>query len=336
MADEDNEREEELITIKIDDDPVGADEGGKEGGESEKDAAKDLAAQFASLKTKNEEDARARADAERRAAAAQADADKARREVESARGEVQSSQLDTVTTALEAAQAAIETAQKDIQSAIELGDAKSQAEAQTRLSKATATAVRLEEAKDDLEQSVKTTKEGRKIDDGASREAPSDPVEAYVAGRPPRTQEWLRTHREYVTDPKRQAKLNAAHFDAVAEDIAPGTDAYFSHIENYLGLGQEGKVAKEGAKIARRETPTVAPGGSGAINNGSGKGGAEVRLTRGEAQRAQDGTIVWNYDDPSGKKRFKKGDPIGTQEFARRKLQMQKEGLYDKSQYEAS
>ena len=55
-----------------------------------------------------------------------------------------------------------------------------------------------------------------------------------------------------------------------------------------------------------------------------------MRLSAGEARAATDGTIVWNYDDPSGQKRFKKGDPIGVEEFARRKQAMKAQGLYDR------
>jgi hypothetical protein len=47
---------------------------------------------------------------------------------------------------------------------------------------------------------------------------------------------------------------------------------------------------------------------------------------------ATDGTLVWNYDDPSGKAKFKKGEPIGIREMARRKSLMTKEGRYDRSQ----
>ena len=56
-----------------------------------------------------------------------------------------------------------------------------------------------------------------------------------------------------------------------------------------------------------------------------------MRLTPGEAASATDGILTWNYDDPSGQKRFKKGDAIGIQEFAQRKLALKQSGQYDKS-----
>ena len=54
-----------------------------------------------------------------------------------------------------------------------------------------------------------------------------------------------------------------------------------------------------------------------------------------EAASATDGTLVWNYDDPSGKNQYKKGDPIGLAEMARRKHEGQKAGLYDRNAIEA-
>ena len=68
---------------------------------------------------------------------------------------------------------------------------------------------------------------------------------------------------------------------------------------------------------------------------GTNGGGPEVRLSRSEALAATDGTHTWNYDDPSGQKRFRKGDPIGVQEFARRKHEMTKQGLYDRTYTES-
>ena len=67
----------------------------------------------------------------------------------------------------------------------------------------------------------------------------------------------------------------------------------------------------------------------GQRGGGSG-GGTEVRLSPGEAKAATDGTLVWNYNDPSGKNRFKKGDAIGVQEMVRRKHELTKQGQYNR------
>ena len=67
-------------------------------------------------------------------------------------------------------------------------------------------------------------------------------------------------------------------------------------------------------------------------SGGTNGGGDTVTLTKGEAAAATDGiTHVWNYPDPTGKNRWKVGDPIGIQEFARRKREMMRQGVYDRT-----
>jgi hypothetical protein len=145
----------------------------------------------------------------------------------------------------------------------------------------------------------------------------------------------LRAHPDFIRDPRKQAKLTAAHYDAEGEGLVADTPEYFAHVERFLGITKGEAVAKstptEAAQVKPRASAPVAPG-SAVSNNGNG-GSPQVMLTAREAAAAQDGTLVYNYDDPKGK--FKNGDPIGLQEMARRKLAMQKQGLYDKSAYEA-
>ena len=104
----------------------------------------------------------------------------------------------------------------------------------------------------------------------------------------------------------RAMKLAAADNDAQSEGHKPGSKEYFAHVEKFLGMvkpnGNGGMTTKQ--QPARRSA-SVAP--VSASSGGVSGGGAEVRLTKGEAQSATDGTLQWNYDDPSPQKRFKKG-----------------------------
>jgi hypothetical protein len=85
----------------------------------------------------------------------------------------------------------------------------------------------------------------------------------------------------------------------------------------------------------RKASPPVAPvNGNGASSSGS--AASEVRLSKNEALSATDGTHVWNYDDPSGQNRWKKGQPIGVEEFARRKRELLKRGAYDPMNFMAT
>lgn len=296
----------------------------------ETDAVADLKAQFEESQ-KREADLRTEATAARqREAAARQDATKARQEAQTARTEVVESQYDTITSGLDAAKTEADAAQTEYQSAMEAGDFAKAAKAQRRMSSAEAKIVRLDEAKADVE-----ARKAQPQDDTARRvetpAQPTDQVEAYIANRTEPTANWLRSHREYITDPKKNARLTAAHYAAVAEDIAPDSPEYFERVETYIGLRKAPETQQR--TPVRGKSPPVAPvqqSGGGTSGNGT-----EVRLSQGEARAAQDGTHVWNYDDPSGQKRFRKGDAIGIQEFARRKSEMTKQGLYDKTYVES-
>lgn len=285
------------------------------------------------------EDNRKRAEAaEQRERTERQGREAAERREQAAHGQVADSQLDTVSSGLAAAQTDAEAASAEYQSAMEAGDFARAAKAQRRIASAEAKIVRLDEAKADLEaRKTKTAEEPAKTrtEQTAETRAAADPVEAYIANRTEPTAKWLREHKDWITDDKKNRKLTAAHWEAVDDQgLKPDTPEYFEFVETKIGLKQPAKTNGNGAaKPTRRSSVPVAPvQASGGGTNG---GGTEVRLSQREAAAAVDGTHIYNYDDPSPQKRFKKGDPIGIQEMARRKHEMTKQGLYDKSYVES-
>lgn len=288
------------------------------------DPVSDLRSQLTSMQT-------AVAQANRRADHAE---QRANSEIRRARADNLNSQFETVVTGISEAKARGDAAEQAYATAMESGDFKLAAKHQREIATAAAQLVELEGAKAEIEAS---RQRGADDHDGAQSRtaprAPVDPVEAYAAGRTAATAAWIRAHPDFVTDAAKNAKLTAAHWNAVGDGLEADTPAYFSAVEKFLGIDKE-KGGKGDDQHQRRTTerrpsaPTAPVQGGDAAPNG---GATQVRLTQAEAKSATDGTLVWNYDDPSGKNRFKKGDPIGTAEFARRKLEMQRQGLYDKS-----
>ncbi len=256
--------------------------------------------------------------AERDRLAAEQEASRHRVEAENAKKQVASSHLDTVSTALGAAKADAEQAKRDIRLAKDAGDIDAEIEAQDRLAQARADERRLDEARSDLEARAKAPPK--------REERRADPVEDFVRGRTEMTANWLRAHPEFIMDGRKQNKLTAAHYDAEGEGLTADTPAYFAHVEKFLGIGGEERKAEPRTK----PSAPVAPGGGGG-SGGNGTGGTAVSLTKGEALSATDGTLVWNYPDPTGKNRWQVGEPIGLQEMARRKISGQKNGSYDRS-----
>jgi len=310
------------------------------------DPVADLKAQLDTITANAEAEKAARLEADRRAAEAARRAQDAVREAQNARAETATTQLDAVATGLQSAQAEASAAESEYTQAMEKGDFAAAAKAQRRMAASEAQIIRLSEAKSDLEarRTAQPDPAERPRDADSGRfVSKDDRFEGWLQNFTAPTANWLRQHRDLAEDQSKLNQLTRLHQKAtLVEDLEPDTPAYFEFIERNLGLRKDAPVTTPDVKTngaaaprARAASAPVAPvnGGGGATTVGASTG-SEVVLTRGEARAATDGTHVWNYDDPSGNKKFKKGDPIGIQEFARRKQAMLKAGAYDKSYVE--
>jgi hypothetical protein len=206
-----------------------------------------------------------------------------------------------VVSALHQAESEGFQAQTEYRNAVEVGDTEAQALAQARMTEVELRKVRLRDHDEALQNMPLP---------------PSDPVEAACVGLTPTSAAWLRRHPNQARDTSKLAKLRAAHFDAESEGLVPDTREYFDHIERRVGI-RDRAPSKTGDTIRRGPVPAgVNPGDPNTHVNGN-----EVFLTKGESQRATDGTLVWNYGP-------NKGRPIGLGEMARRKAAMHAEGRY--------
>lgn len=246
------------------------------------------------------------------------------REVTAARTEVAQSTKATIESGIAAAKSEADAAQEAFEAAFESGDKKALGAAQRRLAEAAADMRMLEQAKAELPAQPTRRQEQQQL---------ANQTEAWIAQLSGPSQSWIRSHMDYATDHQKNVKVVAANWDAVAKGLKPDSPEYFDHIETLLGMKQkpdqqETKPNGNGTAATQRRpsapaAPVTATGGG--VSGGSAN---EVKLTQGEAQRATDGTIVWNYPDPTGKNRWQKGDPIGIQEMAKRKQALTKEGRY--------
>ena len=300
----------------------------------EDDAVAELKKQYVALEADNKRRKDAEEAAVRRASEERAAADRARQDAAAARAEVSVSQTSAIDAGITAAQAEASQAEADYAASMEKGDFAAAAKAQRRIASAEAKIVRLDEAKSDIE----ARKPAAGGEDRSQARGNGDAFEEHVAKFTPRTASWMRDHRDWVQDPRKSAKLTGAHHMAVGDGLTPDTDEYFEHVEKTLGLREaqttNGSGNGQTRTQTRRTSAPVAPvnGSAGGHSSGaSDNRGVTVTLTAAEKAAANDGTHIWNYDDPSGKGRFKKGQPIGVQEFARRKLAMSRDDRYNKS-----
>ncbi len=245
-----------------------------------------------------------------------------RQELASTKKEVATSQLDTVLSGIQAAEAEATAAEGEFIKAAEAGDFAAQARAQRKISGAEARIQRLKEAEGDLKDQTATKPAPRQ----EVRQQPSnDPIATFTQGMSAKSAAWIRSHPDCVTDPKKNARMLAAHNLAIADDIAVDSPEYFSRIED--GIAPPVKVQDVQKPVNIRPSAPVASGAN--AGGGMNGGGQSVTLSVREKNAAEDGSICWNHDDKGGK--FKKGDPIGVQEFARRKAIMTREGHYNKN-----
>jgi len=347
------------IVVTIEEEPeeieTGAEAGktakpGEEGKTGEKaktgeEGIEDLLKRLKEVETREQNEKLARRDAERRAADSDATAKKVSEELEGTKAAKDDAEYNAVENALAAVQAEGDAAAKELEAAFEAGDAKKIVEAQRKVARSEARAVELEGGKAALDARRKTAaereepgdrREPRRTDAREERRAADtgDPVEQYINQFHPRSQDWLRRHRECVTDDKLNKKVLAAHNLAESEGIKANTDEYFDYIDEFMGF----KEKKEPGATAERRPPAnqqqqqrrSAPSAPVSRDNGGGSGSelqpGEVKLTPREAKAATDGTLVWNTGPEKGK-------PIGTKEFARRKLAMTRDGYYDPANY---
>lgn len=295
------------------------------------DPVEDLKSQFATMQQRTQAAEQIAQQANQRATAAE-------QRVAQVETEIVGSQLDTVTSGIAAAEAEALAAEQSYIAAVEAGDAAAMARAQRAMSRAEANKVRLEEAKSDLEDEAKARKDrpAPTRQQPSQAQQPANAVEAFAANLSPKSAAWVRAHPEVVTDARKNRLMLAADNIARAEGITIESPEYFALVEEYVNKGTPRADAQPRRANGDGTRPSSAAASGGSDRGGALRGGQrEVRLTQGEATSATDGTLVWNYDDPTGKNRYKKGDPIGLVEMARRKAEGMKAGLYDRNNIEA-
>jgi hypothetical protein len=194
--------------------------------------------------TKAETASRERAaNAERAQAAALEQSRTHQAELEKSRAQLADSELEAVGSALEACVSEGDAAQKDYEAALTSGDAKQASDAQRRLVRAEARAAQLESAKSNIEDRQKATKEQLETRKLAPNQ--QDQFEQAIASLPDPAKVWLRSHPDYMTDQRKNAKIQSLHWDALDAGNGAFTPKYFEFIEEKVGLREAPKVDRD-------------------------------------------------------------------------------------------
>jgi hypothetical protein len=89
-----------------------------------------------------------------------------------------------------------------------------------------------------------------------------DPVEDRLTAFTDRTADWFRSHPEFLTDPRKNARAQGAHHMALSEGLVPDTDEYIAFCEKTLGIRGGGNGSRNGSGNMQRDR------GSSKINPG--------------------------------------------------------------------
>lgn len=217
----------------------------------------DLQKQLESL-TKAEKLAREQAiEANQKRQEAERREQESKQETTKALGVAEQAQYDAIVNAIGASQAESDSAQRELETATSESNWKTAAEAQRKLARAEARLVSLEDGK----MAYEAKREEAKTVKQEVRPVVSDPLEAHIAQIAVNDGEkdWLRSHKDYLTEPRKNARLGAAHYDAEDVGHRRGSEGYFQFIEERLGLREPvKKVEDEEVEMETRRSPSVA------------------------------------------------------------------------------
>lgn len=246
-----------VIVDKADDKPVEQD---------------DVTAQLAKLKGQLAGEQRARQQAEDRAnTLAQSE--------HRSKTEAQDANIHLIANAIAVVEGQNDSLKSQFKQAIVDGDADAMADIQMVMASNAAKLSKLEDGKAALESAPKVE---------APRLVVSDQVEALASQLTPRSASWVRAHPEYATEPNKYQKMLAAHNLAIADGIAPDSDAYFDSVEATLRINRAAPVQQsddamsDAAQVTqRRSAPPAAP----VSRSGSTPGSKPNRVTLSADER---------------------------------------------------
>ena len=96
----------------------------------------------------------------------------------------------------------------------------------------------------------------QQLEQAKHQPAPLDTAQRFeqvIAALPPAAQDWCRRHPDFVTDTRRNAEAQAAHFAAVAEGLREWSPQYWDFVESRLGLRGDAGETSEGLGGSERE-----------------------------------------------------------------------------------
>ena len=222
--------------------------------------------------------AKAKADSERRLGEAQRQIQEARNQALRAEQETAQVRTGAVSTVIDNLTMAKDTAKRDLRAAMEAGDYEKVADAQDRISMANARIVEAEKGKLELEAQAKSPNRQQ------AQPVYQDNVEKLARSmQSQRSADWVRAHPEHVQNGELAPAVMSAHYNAVANGIAPDTDDYFDFIDRSVGSQRREAPRQE----ERVRAPVAAPVGRDVSQAPGASRPGVIKLTASEVSTAK-------------------------------------------------
>lgn len=220
-------------------------------------------------------------------------------ELEQQNSQQQNQQLETeydsVLNAINAAESEANAAQIAYEKAAEVGDYKAMGDAQRKISRAEARLEGLEQGKYAIEsrrEAIKAAPPKKET------QIQADPFEQAIGQLPEAAKNWLRGHREYMTDSRKNIKIQAAHFDVLDEGVSAYSPEYFESLETKLGLRQKKLTTDDQDQDdpPSRRTPVSAPVSRDPVSPSTGRSTSTSKITLTAEQRQFAHTALSHLD----------------------------------------
>lgn len=240
------------------------------------DGAKRVEADLAALKAERDRERQRAARLEREAEEARRLAAAQKNELESLRVRSQRDEGDLIASGLAAAQAERSAAEAELERAFEAGDAKAQAAATAKISRASAKIINFEAGAAELAERKDTVRTEPERREPERREPVAQDFVTAINANPnllPAEKEWMIRNQSAFNDPDFNKELDVAYTRAIKkEGLVRGTPAYFDYIEQFTGLkkagsndGDDERNASVSAPVNRQERGSDGRPSSGKI-----------------------------------------------------------------------
>jgi len=185
--------------------------------------------------------------------------------------EVDNTNLQLVSNAIDTVRRENEILKANYRSALSENNYDVAAEAQERMSTNAAKLLQLENGKAAMEAEPRQRQPVHEV------QRTVDPVEAFASQLTPRSASWVRRNPQFVTDPRLNQKMIAAHNLAMADGHEADSDSYFSSVEDILKVNrrqetsqnEESALSTASSPAQRRASPPAAPVSRSGTANGT-------------------------------------------------------------------